>query len=104
MRLRACEYSSRSPDSLVGIWTLWRRNESHADTVFLDPRNPAFPDRGVVRHDKAKAGGHEGRVLQFYRGTLGRDVAHHATHHETARRDIGRLVDFGSRVFSLFFH
>ena len=37
-------------------------------------------------------------------GTLGRNIPHHATHHGTARRNIGRLIDLGSRMLSLLVH
>ena len=67
-------------------------DEGQADPVFLDPGDPALMnDRGVLRHHQAKALRDEGRVLDVDRRALERDIPHHATHHRTARRHIGRL-------------
>jgi hypothetical protein len=43
-------------------------------------------------------------VLHIDGGALRRDVPYHAAHNRTTRRHIGRFVDFGPWVLSLFFH
>jgi len=46
----------------------------------------------------------ECRVLNVDRRTLARNIPHHATHHGTARRNIGELLDLDSRMLSLLVH
>ncbi len=80
-------------------------DERQADPVLLDPGDPALVnDRGILRHHEAKALRDEGRVLDVDRRPLERNIAHHATHHGTARRNIGGFLDLGSRMLSLLFH
>jgi acyl-CoA hydrolase len=56
-RRRIKKTSDVPADSLVRMQSLRHRSESHANPVFLDPGNPAFVDRGAVRHHQAKARG-----------------------------------------------
>ena len=77
--------------------------EGYPDPIFLDPDNSALVDCGVLCHHQFKAWRDERRVLHIDGGAFRRDVSHHAAHDGTARRHIGRFVDFGPCVLSLLF-
>jgi hypothetical protein len=95
---------TRGLTSFVLLLSLRRSSERHADPVFLDPGNSAFVNRGVASHHQAKVRWNESGVLDVDGGALGRDVPHCATHDGAARGHVGRLIDFGPWVLSLFFH
>jgi hypothetical protein len=81
------------------------RHERQTDAVLLQPGDPAFThDRRVLCHYQAKVLRDEGRIFDVDRRAFARDISHHAMHHRTARRNIGRLFDLRSRIFSLLFH
>ena len=89
----------------------WRRlrirylHEGQADTIFLDPGDPALVhDRGILGHHQTKVLRDEGRIVDIDRRSFARDIPHQAGHDGTARRNVGRLVNLRSRMFSLLFH
>ena len=54
-------------------------HEGQADTVFLDPGDPALVyDRGIVCHHQTKVLRDEGRVVDIDRSALGRNIPDHA--------------------------